>query len=84
MRTDAEAKDKLAALWSKGYSGFDIIGTLFKVTKFFDMPESLKLEFIREIGFTHMRIADGVGSLLQLVGLCGRLCQKQQQQQQQQ
>jgi len=72
------AKDKLAALWAKGYSGFDIIGTLFKVTKFFDMGEALKLEFIREIGFAHMRIADGVGSLLQLVGLCGRLCQLQQ------
>jgi hypothetical protein len=29
----------------------------------------------QEIGFTHMRIADGVTSLLQLTGLMSRLCQ---------
>ncbi len=58
-----------------GYSAFDIIGTLFRVVKNYDCPEALKLEFIREIGFTHMRIADGVTTLLQLSGLCARLCQ---------
>jgi replication factor C subunit 2/4 len=40
------------------------------------MPEALKLEFLREIGFCHMRIASGVQSLLQLLGLVARLCQK--------
>ena len=30
-------------------------------------------EYLREIGFTHMRIADGVNTLLQLLGLVGRL-----------
>jgi hypothetical protein len=29
---------------------------------------------LQEIGFTHMRISDGVNSLLQLTGLCSRLC----------
>ena len=38
------------------------------------MPEDVQLEFIKEIGFTHMRIADGVETLLQLTGLCARLC----------
>jgi replication factor C subunit 2/4 len=68
------AVEKLQALWGSGYSCSDIIGTLFKVTKAHDMPEALKLEYLREIGFTHMRIADGVDSLLQLLGLVGRLC----------
>jgi len=45
------------------------------VAKTYDMPEALKLEYLREIGFTHMRIADGVGTLLQLLGLTARLCQ---------
>ena len=71
------AKERLAALWAKGYSAFDIIGTLFKVTKFHDMAEPLKLEFIREIGFAHMRIADGVGTLPQR--RIGKLCRLQQQ-----
>ena len=63
-------------LWKTGYSASDIIGTLFKVAKSYDLPEALKLEYLREIGFTHMRIADGVGTLLQLAGLTARLCQK--------
>jgi replication factor C subunit 2/4 len=63
-------------LWNTGYSCSDIIGTLFKVAKSYEMPEALKLEYLREIGFTHMRIADGVGTLLQLLGLAARLCQK--------
>ena len=33
-------------------------------------------QYLREIGFAHMKIADGVGTLLQLLGLAARLCQK--------
>jgi len=32
------------------------------------------LEFIKEIGWTHMRILEGVGTLVQLGGLVARLC----------
>jgi len=71
-----KAIDGMKHLWSTGYSSSDIIGTLFKVTKICDLKEAEKLEFLREIGFTHMRIADGVNSLLQLLGLVGRLCNK--------
>lgn len=68
--------DRLRALWNSGYAASDIIGTIFRVTKAHpDMDEGVLLEFIREIGFTHMRIADGVDSLLQLLGLVSRLCQ---------
>jgi replication factor C subunit 2/4 len=37
------------------------------------MPEPEKLEFIREIGFTHMRIAEGLNTQLQLLGCISRL-----------
>ena len=70
-----KANAELQKLWTLGYSSSDIIGTLFKVTKAHDdMEEGTKLEFLREIGFTHMRISNGVNSLLQLLGLMGRLC----------
>ena len=72
----ATAVKEVDALWKTGYSCSDIIGTIFKVAKSYSMPEALKLEYLREIGFTHMRIADGVGTLLQLLGLTARLCQK--------
>jgi replication factor C subunit 2/4 len=38
--------------------------------------EFLKLEFLREIGFCHMRISDGVNSRLQLTGLLAKLCKQ--------
>jgi hypothetical protein len=65
----------LRSLWEQGYAAIDIIGTLFRVCKTAPLPERIKLHFIREISFTHMKIADGVNSLLQLTGLLGRLCQ---------
>ncbi|CAI5965924.1 unnamed protein product [Closterium sp. NIES-64] len=61
-------------LFALGYAASDIITTLFRIVKNYDMPEFLKLEFIREVGFCHMRIADGVGSVLQLSGLMAKLC----------
>lgn len=70
------AVERTQSLWETGYSCSDIIGTLFKVTKAHDMPEALKLEFLREIGFCHMRISEGCRSLLQLLGLVARLCQQ--------
>lgn len=69
-----EAYSGLKHLYDLGYSASDIITTLFRVVKNYDMPEYLKLEYIREVGFAHMRIADGVGTLLQLSGLLAKLC----------
>ncbi|KAI0094334.1 P-loop containing nucleoside triphosphate hydrolase protein [Irpex rosettiformis] len=69
------AMEKLNELWNQGYSAVDIIVTIFRVTKTFDeIPEYTKLEYIKEIGFTHMRILEGVGTLIQLGGLMARLC----------
>ena len=70
------ANKELTGLWNLGYSASDVIGTFFKVTKAHEaLPEGKKLEFLREIGFAHMRISNGVNTLLQLLGLVGRLCQ---------
>lgn len=60
-------------LWRQGYAAIDVVGTLFRVVKYYDMSEELKLEFIRTIGFAHMRIADGCDTHLQLNGLIARL-----------
>jgi len=66
---------KLQELWDQGYSAVDIIVTIFRVVKTFDeLSEYTKLEYIKEIGFTHMRILEGVGTLMQLGGLVARLC----------
>ncbi|CAA6675499.1 unnamed protein product [Spirodela intermedia] len=64
----------LKQLYDLGYSPTDIITTLFRVIKNYDMEEYLKLEFMKvATGFAHMRICDGVGSLLQLSGLLAKL-----------
>jgi replication factor C subunit 2/4 len=97
---DAAAKG-LRSLWAKGFSATDLVGTLFRVARNADaglLGEYLKLEFLREIGMCHMRLADGVASQLQLAGCLAKMCklsagqgggggasgQQQQQQQQQQ
>ncbi|RUS33838.1 P-loop containing nucleoside triphosphate hydrolase protein, partial [Jimgerdemannia flammicorona] len=67
-RADVEgALDKLRALWSDGYSALDIITTLFRVVKVHAGLQEA------EVGFTHMKILEGVGTLIQLSGLIARL-----------
>ncbi|KAJ9099823.1 replication factor C subunit 4 [Naganishia friedmannii] len=69
------ALDGLRGLWDQGYSAVDIVVTIFRVSKTMDeLPEYTKLEFIREIGWTHMRILEGVGTLVQLGAMVARLC----------
>lgn len=65
----------MAKLWRLGYAAEDIIGNVFRVCRRIDINEKLKLLFIREIGEAHMRIVDGMNSLLQMTGLLARLCE---------
>ncbi|KAL8145791.1 hypothetical protein AgCh_003805 [Apium graveolens] len=67
-----DACSGLKSLYDLGYSPTDIITTLFRIIKNYDMAEYLKLEFMKETGFAHMRICDGVGSYLQLCGLLAK------------
>ncbi|KAB7502284.1 Replication factor C subunit 2 [Armadillidium nasatum] len=64
----------LAHLWKLGYAAEDIIINIQRVCKNVDMAEYLKLEFLKEIGYTHLRIVQGMTTLLQLSGLLARLC----------
>ncbi|KAL1926333.1 hypothetical protein VTP01DRAFT_5854 [Rhizomucor pusillus] len=71
-----EADRLMRELYDSGYASLDIITTVFRVIKSFDkLDEALRLDFLKEIGFTHMRILDGHQSLVQLSGLIARLCQ---------
>ncbi|VDM46493.1 unnamed protein product [Toxocara canis] len=63
-----------------GYSSEDILSNTFRVCKTANIPEYLKLEYIKEIGLCHARAVEGVASLLQLSGLIARLCLKQKEQ----
>ncbi|KAI5630736.1 ATPase family associated with various cellular activities (AAA) domain-containing protein [Phthorimaea operculella] len=64
----------IAKLCKLGYAAEDIVSNIFRVSKTLDAREELRLAFIREIGLTHMRVADGLTSQLQLSGLLARLC----------
>jgi len=74
-----EAYKVMAHLWKMGYSAVDIITNIFRVCKTITMAEYLKLEFVKEIGYTHMRITEGCTSLIQMSGLLARLCIKSKQ-----
>ena len=64
-----EAYKVLSHLWKLGYSPEDIISNIFRVCKTHqNIVEYLKLEFIKEIGQTHLLLVQGTNSLLQLSG----------------
>ncbi|KAI1285849.1 Replication factor C subunit 2 [Halotydeus destructor] len=70
------AYEVLSSLWKQGYSAEDVLANMFRNTKSSDkLNETLKLEFVKAIGTTHMRVAQGVSSLLQLAALLSRLCE---------
>lgn len=69
------AMERLDEVWGEGYAAVDIITTLFRVVKTMDaIPEAVKLDFIKEIGWTHMRILEGVSTVIQLGACLARLC----------
>ena len=69
------ALEGLQELWTLGYSCHDIVSTMFRVTKTMDgLSEHARLEFIKVIGFTHMRVLEGVQTLVQLSGCVAKLC----------
>lgn len=68
------ALDEIDGLWKKGYSAVDIVTTMFRIAKNLDtLSEPTRLAFMREIGFTHLRVMEGVGSKLQIAGLLARI-----------
>ncbi|CAL6422270.1 unnamed protein product [Bathycoccus prasinos] len=72
-----DACDRLLKLRKSGYSPQDLIKTIFQVCKRFDdkeMSEYVKLEFLKIIGFFHVRISEGCASDVQLCGMVARLC----------
>ncbi|CUM54622.1 unnamed protein product [Debaryomyces tyrocola] len=70
-----EAIELLDNLWEKGYSAIDIVTLSFRVAKTLPGISELKrLDMIKEIGFVHMRVLEGVSSYLQLCGLFAKLC----------
>ncbi|SCU79232.1 LANO_0A05534g1_1 [Lachancea nothofagi CBS 11611] len=66
--------DLFQELWKKGYSAVDVVTTCFRVTKNLDeVKEATRLEMIKEIGFAHMRVLEGVGTYLQLAGMLSKI-----------
>ncbi|CAH0383351.1 unnamed protein product [Bemisia tabaci] len=72
----SKAYEIMLHLWNLGYASEDIIGNISRVTKNLDISEPLKLEFIKEIGLTHLRIVEGLGTFIQLTGLLAKLCER--------
>lgn len=69
-----QAYKVIAKLCKLGYAAEDIVSNVFRVCKTLEVEESLRLAFIREVGVTHLRVADGLTSPLQLAALLARCC----------
>lgn len=64
----------IAKLCKLGYAAEDIVSNTFRVCKSLEAAESTRLALGREVGLTHLRVAEGLGSPLQLAGLLARMC----------
>ncbi|GJQ14924.1 hypothetical protein GpartN1_g6715.t1 [Galdieria partita] len=64
-----KSNEILCSLWNKGYSALDIVQTLFRVARSYEMNERLRLEVMKVVGKTHMKIMEGCASLIQLTAL---------------
>jgi len=68
------ALDEMEKLWVKGYSAVDIVTTMFRVAKTLAvLDETQRLAYMKEIGFTHVRVMEGMGTKLQVAGLIAKL-----------
>uniref|UniRef100_A0A1I7VKG8 Replication factor C subunit 2 n=2 Tax=Loa loa TaxID=7209 RepID=A0A1I7VKG8_LOALO len=74
-----KAGEILHSLYRMGYSSEDILNNMVRVCKTVNIPEYLKLEYVKEIGLCHVRVVEGLSSLLQLSALLARMCLKQSQ-----
>ncbi|XP_021196038.2 replication factor C subunit 2 [Helicoverpa armigera] len=75
LRQDIHAAYKVVAKLCKlGYAAEDIVSNMFRVCKTLEAGEGARLALVREVGLTHLRVADGLGSPLQLAGLLARCC----------
>ncbi|XP_013197275.1 replication factor C subunit 2 [Amyelois transitella] len=75
LKQDIHAAYKVIAnLCKLGYAAEDIVSNIFRVVKTLDAPEETRLAWVRELGLTHMRVADGLAAPLQLAALLARLC----------
>lgn len=70
LKQDLDGADKaLAHLYQLGYCTEDTVSSMFRVVKFYKMPEFTKLEYLKQIGVAQIRIVQGVNSSLQMRGL---------------
>eukprot|EP00929_Paragymnodinium_shiwhaense_P043127 TRINITY_DN22222_c0_g1_i1.p1 TRINITY_DN22222_c0_g1~~TRINITY_DN22222_c0_g1_i1.p1 ORF type:complete len:317 (-),score=93.00 TRINITY_DN22222_c0_g1_i1:231-1181(-) len=73
LKKDWEAAFKeVHDMHKQGYSTSDIISTFARVAKTVEAPEHIKLEWLKEIGLTHMRVNAGATGLLQLDALVSK------------
>lgn len=71
-----KAVETMESLYDLGYSALDIITTIFRVVRnYMELDEQLRLDYLKEIGFTHMRILEGHQSIIQLSGMIAKLCE---------
>ena len=72
------AMGAVKGLKDMGYSSHDIVGTFFRVCRdgaLFETGEEKRMSMLKEIAAAHVRVSEGLTSVLQLQGMCFRMCE---------
>jgi replication factor C subunit 2/4 len=64
----------ITVLYRQGYSCQDLLNTIFAVCKTSEISEHKRLEFIKHISETQLRLAEGCDSFLQLTSTLAKMC----------
>jgi len=63
----------LHMIMDNGFSTLDFIQTMFRVVKGMEMEERMKLDWIKEMGMTHKKVAEGTDSMLQIMSCLSKM-----------
>lgn len=70
------AQRLMTSLFDKGYASSDIITTVMRVVRSHEgLPEVLKVMMMRVIAHYHLRMAEGVGGEVQMLGCIARMAE---------
>jgi replication factor C subunit 2/4 len=67
------AYHKISFLYQKGYDNADIVNTILHIIKDYDLPDNIKIEYLKIIGQYYIRLTEAIDSQLQMDGLVAAL-----------
>ncbi|KAG9394212.1 Replication factor C subunit 2 [Carpediemonas membranifera] len=64
----------LMKLHGEGFAVTDLLSTVYRAVCYGELPEGMRMNFMRVVAETHLRVSQGSDTILQLSGMVGAMC----------